>query len=147
MQLVSEARAAGSCFLKAGGRGALLWTIPANSGAVIRTKVSSVSARKLIRVAWKSKTWRWRCGHAAITVEMVKPGTKMRGNACLEKHPCPHLLLYDSYWREFPRKRQMPSAQDRETTALPVWIQSAEVCSPALYVMSRSKWWSTSVWL
>lgn len=27
------------------------------------------------------------------------------------------LLLYDSYWREFPRKRQMPSDQPREMTA------------------------------
>lgn len=37
------------------------------------------------------------------------------------------LLLNDSYWREFPRKRQMPSAQDQEATPLPGWIQAVEL--------------------
>lgn len=37
------------------------------------------------------------------------------------------LSLYDSYWREFPRKRQMPSAQQPKMTALPVRIQSVDV--------------------
>lgn len=92
MNMVSVVKASTvwSCFLKAGGRATLRWTIPANPGAIIHTKVLSVSARKVIRVAWKGETWRW-CGHAAISVEISKPGTKMRGNECLEKHPCPHL--------------------------------------------------------
>lgn len=92
MKLVSmvKTRSVWSCFLKAGGRGTLLWTIPANPGTIIRAKVLPVSKPK-VREARKTKTWLRECGQRAITVEIVKPGTKMRGNTCLEKHPCPHL--------------------------------------------------------
>lgn len=44
------------------------------------------------------------------------------------------LLLNDSYWREFPRKRHMPSAQEQDATALRGEIQAVELsCVRPLY--------------
>lgn len=62
-----------------------------HSNPKFKKKCSSVSTHKVVRVTWKSKTWRCGCGRGAVTAQTVQPGTQMRGNACLEKHPCPHL--------------------------------------------------------
>lgn len=84
-----------SSFPTAGGRDALLRTIPAKFGRSNphqraslswHAKLSEWHERK--KEATARRLWMW----TAISVETERAGTQMRENECLvEEHPCPHL--------------------------------------------------------
>lgn len=108
-----------SSFPTAGGRDALLRTIPAKFGRS-NPHQRAVSARKVVRVAWGKKRGNcatlvdvdrdqcrnWTSRNANARKRVSGGGTPMSAFRA-------SWWLNDSYWREFPRKPQMPCAHEQ----------------------------------
>lgn len=90
--------------------------------------------------------WMWpRCGHCPNCATRNTNAWKcMSGETPMSAFRASS-LPYDSCWREFPRKRQMPSAQDQQINALPLRSRSGAVRDPKRCVTIRRKLSPTSV--